>query len=1130
MATYPTVEMYLNSAWTDITSYVYYRDMIEIVRGQSGEGSNTDTSSCRMTLDNRDGRWSPRNPSGPYYGQLTRNVPLRVSIDAGEAYLKLTGAASERATTPDAAALDITGDIDIRVELSLDDWYGGSDEAELIGKYNTAAQRSWFIYLTGNGQIAYRWSADGATFTEVQSDAIYLPHHMRRAIRVTHDVNDGAGNNVVSFYTSDSIDGDWELVSEETTAGTTSIFASTATMEIGDLSSLAADVSPGRIYKAEVRNGIDGTVVTNPDFTTQTPGAASFADSTGKTWTIAGTASIANRKTRFVGEVSSLVIDSDKSGRDATVKLEAAGLMRRLGQGESPIDSALRRFIKVNEPIECWPLTDGSQAVVAKSLVGGGDMAQYIESGTDDLAAEFAAGALGPGIEPVILVQPDCTGVFAGRVPNSTSAASKWSVDLFLTGGGNESAGAFVINDRGAGSDADNRIEFFVIFNGNLDSLATTWTAHGETSSSTALLTAGSNAFVYDNDLHHIRLTMDPLATTTDWAMYVDGALLDSGNIGVVVKAVKDIELRWGFLTLANQTMTSRSFGYITYWDGTGPTAAEMWEAAGGFTGEQAGDRLERLTTEEGITYQRIGQSTVTPQMGIQVQDQLMDILRDCETADMGFLYEPREVLGLAYRDLQSIYNQDARLTLDYASNELAEALLPVEDDQTIRNDITAKQTYGSTYRITKDTGTLSTQDPPNGVGRYDESVTVNLYDQDDLPSYANWRLHLGTVDEARYPQISLNLRHATFTSDVSMMEDALRLDLGDRLVITNPPSWVPPDDIELIAVGFTETLGAKEREIVVNCVPASPFNIAVSDSSTSRADTGGCTIIEDLTDTETDVSVLTQDGSYRWVDSATYSSDFPFDVRCGGEVMTVTACTSGAKDDFSTNQTDSWGSADIGGTWTNAGGTVGGDYDVAGGVGTHTLTSVNVSRRSTLTAPHADFDIYCDIATSALATGASLNGAVMARVSDSNNLYMARLEFTTANAIILTIRERAAGVEAALGSSYTTGLTHVAGTYYRVRFQGSGTTLRAKVWPVGTTEDEWQVTTTDSTLTAAGSIGCRSIASTGNTNVNPVVSFDNFELVNPQIFTVTRSVNGVTKTHSSGASISLANPMYVGR
>jgi hypothetical protein len=48
----------------------------------------------------------------------------------------------------------------------------------------------------------------------------------------------------------------------------------------------------GRVHYAEVRNGIDGTVVASPDFNAQDVGDTSFNDGTGKTWTINPPASI----------------------------------------------------------------------------------------------------------------------------------------------------------------------------------------------------------------------------------------------------------------------------------------------------------------------------------------------------------------------------------------------------------------------------------------------------------------------------------------------------------------------------------------------------------------------------------------------------------------------------------------------------------------------------------------------------------------------------------------------------------------------------------------------------------------------------------------------------------------------
>src|SRR5882762_9914067 len=73
------VELFISGAWTDITPYVYQRDRISITRGRQNEGQNVDAASCKLTLDNRDGRWCARNPTSPYYGLIGRNTLLRVT-------------------------------------------------------------------------------------------------------------------------------------------------------------------------------------------------------------------------------------------------------------------------------------------------------------------------------------------------------------------------------------------------------------------------------------------------------------------------------------------------------------------------------------------------------------------------------------------------------------------------------------------------------------------------------------------------------------------------------------------------------------------------------------------------------------------------------------------------------------------------------------------------------------------------------------------------------------------------------------------------------------------------------------------------------------------------------------------
>jgi hypothetical protein len=76
----PTVELLLNSVWTDITAYVRVDSGITIRRGRQDWQSQPQPATCRMVLDNTDGRFAPRNASGAYYPYLVRNVQLRVSV------------------------------------------------------------------------------------------------------------------------------------------------------------------------------------------------------------------------------------------------------------------------------------------------------------------------------------------------------------------------------------------------------------------------------------------------------------------------------------------------------------------------------------------------------------------------------------------------------------------------------------------------------------------------------------------------------------------------------------------------------------------------------------------------------------------------------------------------------------------------------------------------------------------------------------------------------------------------------------------------------------------------------------------------------------------------------------------
>lgn len=1113
------------STWTDISSDVRSERQIRITRGRADWGQQVDFGRCSFALSNTDGKYSPRNPEGTYYGQIGRNTPVRVSVNTGSVALDLPGSTGDYSSTPDHADLDITGDIDIRFDATLANWAqaeypetGQTDYpyTELIGKDATGDQ-SWALY-TRLGKLRFQWRTGAGGTGTVTSAVLPLTTSGRLAVRVTMDVDNGSSQHVVTFYTSDSISGTWTQLGDATTgSGTTTIRAGTATLRIGDIASATDDwhhPAIGQVHAAQVRTGIGGTIVANPDFTAQSDGDTSFADSAGRTWTLAGNAEITNRKVRFVGEVASWTPRWDTGGFDVITEVEAAGVMRRLSQGVVPAKSpAYRAYTNATATsvVAYWPMEDDSNATELASAFDGHPAMTF----TDDVS---------------LAAYDDWVG--ADAVPTVTTGSLQVSVPEYTLSSLNTANILMFVKVPAAGVVSTQRLLWF-----SQSGSAAYWDVQVSTlgalkvrafdSEGTNILDSGFSADSINGletvltltltqdgaDINYTLLAYD-IAASFDTAV-PDDTLTSFAVAGTLASYTTGRVTR--FRLCRDGAMNSTAIGHLVLGNTTGSFTATAG-ALVGWNAETAASRIARLGREESL--HAYATRAGDEQCGVQARNTALELMRAAEAVDEGILAEQRGILGLRHVTRASIYNQPAALTLDYTGTDgLVAPLDPADDDQSVTNDVTVARDGGSSARTTLDSGALSTQAPPDGIGLYDTSYTLNLFNDTQPTHHAGWHLHLGTWDETRFPQVAVNLAAAP-----ASIEDAAAVDVGSRIQISNPPVWLPPDTLDLMVQGCSENLDQFTWTITYNCTPFGPFNVATEgDSLYDRADTAGCELAEALTTTETDVDVLTTSGPVWTTDGA----EFPFSVRAGGEVWSATGCTSAAKDDFSANQTDSWGSADIGGTWTNTGG-ASTDYDVAGGVGTHLLTSTNTSRRSTLTAPHADFDIYCDITTSALATGASLIGCVMARVVDIDNMYFARLEFTTSNTIILTIRERAAGVEATLGTAVTLGITHVAGTYVRVRFQGSDTALRAKAWL--TTELEpgpWQVDTTDATLTAAGSIGCRSIASTGNTNVNPVVSYDNFDLVNPQTMTVTRSSNGVVKTHTAGTDVRLAYPAY---
>ncbi|WP_328846113.1 hypothetical protein [Streptomyces sp. NBC_00258] len=1222
-------------------------------RGRRASGDRTDAGDCRPVLNNKDGLYSPENPRSPLFGKIGRNTPFRLSVNVGTPALELPGNIGDHASTPDDATLDITGDLDVRVDSTLANWLrpavGTNGIAELMAKMSFAAgTKSWLIG-TRNNSLYFRWSQDGTNNLDATSTVpLPVPASGRIALRVILDVDNGAGGRTLKFYTATSLAGPWtQLGASIVQAGTTSIFNSTTALKIGDASDIGLTRPFGRVHKAEIRNGIDGAIVASPDFTAQTIGAPSFVDSSGRTWTMNGGTRISNRRTRAAYEMSALPTRWHVSGKDVWVPAESAGILRRLRQGKKPLQSTLRRRVPSYSPTAYWPFEEGRGATQPSSPIAG--VRSMTVSGV-----EFASDDSLGGSGPLPAWSEDAEG--RGLIPTAPTGA--WHLECVM------------------------RLDTMPTSLNSLFEINTTGTAKKYT---VRIQTNNVQVRALDEDgaeLALINITAPEF--TGRWNRFILWGQQQGGNVQMHVAwigvGITGVASDTTFAGTEGRVSSVRVFGvpgnlrlgHLAVFPTTNTLAFDR--ADDGFAGEATSQRLERLRTELNLPILLSGTPEAQPLMGAQRPQTPLTLLEQCEDADGGFLYEDRDALALRYRDRVSMENQAPALVLDYEAPGLADPLEPVPDDRLARNDITVRRTNGGEGYAVLEEGALSVQDPPAGIGPYDEAYDLNLFSDDQTEPIAYWRLHLGTAPGPRYTSVRVMVHRAK-----SQVDQILAVDVGDKIVIRNPPVWLPPGDIELIVQGYEETFTEGTWDIVFNCAPGAPWNVGVvEDPVFGRVDTDGSELAAAVDADDTTLSVFTElgpwttaypsltanpafeedltgwsslggvqvrvpaplpvpfdgdwslffvpdgvsqfpnsgtdqvpvvpgrqyvasgwlrcsvtrsvalnvnwfasGGAYQatdandvpvitgvwqwfektitapvgavtanlaatvadfppttdvlWVHQATLRpagglpQDFPFPIKASGEEMKVWAITSGVVDTFTRTTTPGWGTPDIGSAWVSSGG-AGGDHFTQGSEAAHQLTNVDVARLDLTPVAGPDHDVQADIATGALAAGGPQLVSVVARATDDASLYMAQLSFSTTQVITLTLRKRLAGVETQL-ATYTVPapLTHSAFAFYRVRFQVIGNQLRARVWSASAPDPRgWQVTATDASLTAGGNIGLRSVRQTANSNANLIASFDNVQLLNPQKFTVERSVNEVAKSHGAGTDVRLAYPTIV--
>jgi hypothetical protein len=379
-------------------------------------------------------------------GSADSNDPRYLDWD-GENYVYLPGVASNFLSVPDEAALDITGDIDIRVRVALDDWTPSSINY-LLGKALTTPPISYRLQVGTSGVLTLVWSTDGTTAitrnstvapTVLDGDALW--------VRATLDVDNGASGHDVQFFTSpDGVT--WtQLGTTVTTAGTTSIHSGASDLTLGR-GSTGTQLMTGKMYRAQVLNGIGGTPVLDVDCSQIGAGSAtSFTALTGQTVTVSRSTS--GRKAVAVTHPLWLlgtddyleVADNDLIDFGATDSFTALVVHRPWGtQGTN--DTLIAKKANTTNTTAGWSLSGGSStALQGQGQVGDGSAGITAVSGSRTAGAVSLVAAVRNVATDDVIVYLNGT---AGSAVTDTTTATLANSEVMrvgrLSGAGTEYA------------------------------------------------------------------------------------------------------------------------------------------------------------------------------------------------------------------------------------------------------------------------------------------------------------------------------------------------------------------------------------------------------------------------------------------------------------------------------------------------------------------------------------------------------------------------------------------------------------------------------------------------------------------------------------------------------------------
>lgn len=788
----------------------------------------------------------------------------------------------------------------------------------------------------------------------------------------------------------------------------------------------------------------------------------------------------------------------------SVVSLTASGLLRRLEQGVDPLFSAPRRYIPTTSPVAYWPLEDGQLASEGAALVGGQPMRPFVgthPAGNVITFARWGRGDLAPWL-PDVVSRSGSAGLTAIWAPVTMPATpGRWVVDFMYRSGMDAGSNTVDVNPSYLPGGALGWPQLYL--DPSFREVLVAMNGEPEVS--------GVATTLFDDLPHHVRWDVYQNAAKVSWNVYVDGAMVNfgttSGNMTLPSMATL------AFVASA-QNGADIVQGHIAAWTSP-PTLSTAVSAAFGYAGETAAARVTRLCAEESVPV-AVGSGESEP-MGPQSPATLVELLREAEDADMGVLYESG--FGLAYRPRGDRYNAPLDLTIDLAeyrttSGTSGDVLVPTYDDRGVRNRWTISRPDGGT--VTVDDAIHQAQ-----FGVYRDSAKLNLLSDGRLTDQGSWRNWIGTAEVLREDAFPIDL-----LANPGLIAGVLNCAVGSRIVRTNPPSTYGPGPLDALVEGWSGSIGPRAWMVQVAPSPATVWDVATVDGD-PRVAADGSGLVSGLGASALSMLLSSTIDNGPWTEDPT---DFPQDIRVGGEQVTASAISPAVVDTFTRSVASSWGTADTGQAWTTTGGAAS-DYSVSGGSARHLHTATG-SLHHAFVAPGGtrNFTVVFDVQIPVMPSGAGITVWAVVRGSGTGDYYAAQLMVAPGGATTLTWFKRVSGALSAVSSAIAVG-THTSGAVWRIRAAVLGSSLHARAWiPATMGEPGYQAIVNDASVSAGTDVGVLTRLETGNSNALPVTVFvDNFTVINPQVVTLSaRGVGGVQRAWPAGTEVDVWEPAIV--